>query len=107
MERRFGTSDCKGVGLESRALIPKLKERTMSDGCSCCSLARLSVQLDAKTMLEKFAVLMNGISKTPGVSQGIITKEGGPNLVPTDMNGETRACNAFHDPPHSRLLQGG
>lgn len=46
------------------------------------------MQLDAKTMVEKFAMLMNNIAKTPGVSQGIISKEGGPNLVPTDMNGD-------------------
>lgn len=46
------------------------------------------MQVDSKTLVDKLVLLMNNIAKTPGISQGIVTKDGKPNLIPADMNGE-------------------
>lgn len=50
--------------------------------------------LDVKTVVGKFPLLMNNIAKTPGTSQSIVTDQGAPNLVPTDMNGRPFAAFA-------------
>ena len=45
--------------------------------------------LEGKLVIGKLALLMNNIAKTLGVSQGIVTESGAPNLIPSDMNGES------------------
>lgn len=61
----------------------------------------MHVQLPVSNIIDKIVLLKNNIARTPGLSQGIVNRQGASNLIPADLNGPPLLFASLTLPPLS------